>query len=608
MREAIHEELLARHERRLRERHGTKAGPQPERTEWAEWTEPVEAAAIRQSLDVSDDGHTTLSYERLLALVLADDGSTGDGATGDGATSAVVDALRFLHDQAFHPGMPEAGNWWFWEIGSPRALLDICVLLRAELPDADLTDYLATVNWYCPDADRRIKFGNAETGANRADKALIVALAGLLGGDGDRVALARDGLSDVRDGGANSLFAYVTAGDGFHEDGSFIQHDTIAYTGSYGVTLLTSVAEILALLHGSPWEVTDPGLSVVFDAVERSYLPFLFEGRMMDAVRGRAISRQHSRDRDIGADTLDTIRLLATVAPAEYAERWSRPARPDGFRVFGAMDRVVHHRPRWAAALSLSSERIARYECGNGENLHGWYTGDGMLYIYDIADPDHYTDEFWPTVDPYRLPGTTVDTRRREDVGRDASKGTGVVMAPNRIAGGTVVENGFGTAELDLHGEGSTLRARKKWHFLDDGVMALGTDISASDGRRVETIVENRNLRADVNRRFVVDGVVQDPALGVERRHLGVKWAHLEGVGGYIFPCRADLMSLREERTGSWSDINIGTGTGGAGVEIRRVYQTLWFDHGIAPRQAGYMYLLLPGAGERETAQRAARL
>jgi hyaluronate lyase len=574
MREARFEELLVRYEQLLRRR--------------------TEATETRPDLDVSDEGHTTLSYARLRALALADDDSA----------APVVDALRFLHENAFHPEAEETGNWWHWEIGTPRILLDICVLLRKRIADADLKDYLAAVQWFCPDPDRRVKTGPwsplTETGANRADKALIVALSGLLAGDADRVALARDGLSP--------LFEYAASGDGFHEDGSFIQHDTVAYTGAYGVVLLTSVAQILALLRGSPWEVADPGVSVVFDAVEKSFLPFLFEGRMMDTVRGRAIARQHSRDRDAGAATLDAIRLLTDSAPSSYAERWSALRRPEGFHVFGSMERVVHHRPRWSAALSLSSARIARYECGNGENLHGWYTGDGMLYIYDLYDPGHYTDEFWPTVDPYRLPGTTVDTRWREDVGRGSGRGTGAIMAPNQVAGGTLFEGGFGTAELDLYGEGSTLRAHKTWRFLDDCVVALGSGISADDGRRIETIVENRNLRADAGRRFVVDGVPQDPELGVEHRYRGARWAHLEGVGGYVFPGGADLMSLREERAGTWHAIDVGVGTGGDGAEVRRIFHTLWLDHDVSPTNAGYVYVLLPGAGEEGTARHAAQL
>ena len=86
-----------------------------------------------------------------------------------------------------------------------------------------------------------------------------------------------------------------------------------------------------------------------------------------------------------------------------------------------------------------------------------------------------------------------------------------------------------------------------------------------------------------------------------------MQWAYLEGVGGYVFPGGADLMSLREERVGTWHAIDVGVGTEGDDVEIRRIFHTLWLDHGVSPQRAGYMYVLLPGASEEETARRAAR-
>ena len=51
------------------------------------------------------------------------------------------------------------------------------------------------------------------------------------------------------------LFKYVSSGDGFYKDGSFIQHTDIAYTGSYGSVLLTRSANILFLLEGTLWKV-----------------------------------------------------------------------------------------------------------------------------------------------------------------------------------------------------------------------------------------------------------------------------------------------------------------------------------------------------------------
>ena len=85
---------------------------------------------------------------------------------------------------------------------------------------------------------------------------------------------------------------------------------------------------------------------------------------------------------------------------------------PVGHRIF-AMDRSVHRRPQWTAAISMCSARTTYYENGNGENLRGWHTNAGMLYWWG-AD-DQYSDAFWPTVDPYRLPGTTASKKALPD-------------------------------------------------------------------------------------------------------------------------------------------------------------------------------------------------
>lgn len=584
---------------------------------------------------VTDPGNFGQTYTRLrtIATAWATPG-TSLSASAE-AADALVSALRFVHDTAYHPAARESGNWWFWEIGAPRALMDTCVLLRGRLPAGDLADYLAVVDRFCPDADRRTNSPTlSETGANRTDKAVIVTLRGLLGKDVAKVGSARDALSDVRDGGRNSLFRLVSSGDGFYADGSFVQHGVVAYTGSYGTVLLGGAAWLLSLLAGSPWAVDDPKVSVMYDAVERSFAPVIFDGLMMDAVRGRAVSRERAGDHRDGAAAIAAILLLASGAPADRADRWrslvkgwltrnrttpfadlatlpqlalakavlSDPAVPSGARttgsfVFADMDRVVHRRPGWACALSLSSKRISAYEAGNGENLHGWYTGDGMTYLYDGDDLGQFNDGFWPTVDPYRLPGTTVDTRARADLG--TGSGTSTYRPDNAVAGGAVLDAGHTVAAMEVRGpEGSTLRARKSWFLLDNAVVALGAGITAGDGRTVETVVENRNLGPDGRRRLVVDGVRPGRSATVAR----AGWAHLDGTGGYVFPGSATLNVLREERTGTWRAVNTGADTAGSTDPVTRHYATLWMDHGVSPTDAAYAYVLLPGASAVATA------
>ncbi|MDP5316438.1 polysaccharide lyase 8 family protein [Streptomyces poriferorum] len=584
---------------------------------------------------VTDPGNFGQSYTRLRTLATAW-ATPGTSLSGSAETAdALLSALRFTYDTAYHPAARESGNWWFWEIGAPRALMDTCVLLRGRLPAADLADYLAVVDRFCPDADRRTNSPSlSETGANRTDKAVIVALRGLLGKNTDKLASARDALSDVRDAGRNSLFRYTGSGDGFYEDGSFVQHDVVAYTGSYGTVLLGGAAYLLSLLAGSPWAVADPKVSVMYDAVERSFAPVIFDGLMMDAVRGRAVSRQRAGDHRDGATAVAAILLLASGAPADRADRWRAlakgwltrnrttpfaalatlpqlalakavlddPAVPAGARttgsfVFADMDRVVHRRPGWAFALSLSSRRISAYEAGNGENLHGWYTGDGMTYLYDGDGLGQFNDGFWPTVDPYRLPGTTVDTRERADLGTGG--GTSTYRPANAVAGGAVLDGRHTAAAMEVTGaEGSTLRARKSWFLLDNAVVALGAGVTASDGRTVETVVENRNLGAGGRNRLLVDGV--DPGASAAVSRAG--WAHLDGTGGYVFPGTTALNVLCEERSGTWRAINTGADTGGSTDSVTRRYATLWLDHGVSPTDAGYAYVLLPGASAAATA------
>lgn len=254
------------------------------------------------------------SYPRLRTLATAW-ATPGTSLTGSPEVAdALVAALSFLGTTGYNPARGESGNWWFWEIGAPRALMDTCVLMRSKLPAADLAGYVATVAKFCPNPDRRTNSPSlSETGANRADKAVIVALRGLLARDAATVALARDGLSDVRDNGRRSLFTYVTSGDGFYEDGSFVQHDSVAYTGTYGSVLLGSAGQLIALLAGSDWAVNDPKVSVLYEAVERSFSPVMFDGLMMDALRGRAISRERARDYNDGAVTLTYILQLAAA-------------------------------------------------------------------------------------------------------------------------------------------------------------------------------------------------------------------------------------------------------------------------------------------------------
>ncbi|MFB7599280.1 polysaccharide lyase 8 family protein [Streptomyces sp. NPDC056160] len=586
-------------------------------------------ASLWPDLPFDPPSGITAAYSRLWTMTQAHV-RPGTGSTGDPALLAdVLRGLDHLSTTVYNPATTRYGNWWEWQIGSPRLLMDITAALHDHLGAARINAACAAVDHFVPDAMLH-DYSGTSTGANRVDLCRSVALRGILGRSPEKTALARDALSPV--------FPYVTTGDGLYADGSFVQHTDVAYSGTYGQVMLDGLGRLFALLAGSPWEVTDPNRQNVLDSVERAYAPLIHDGLVMDSVNGRAISRGYLKGDDLhvmrsdhfhGQGLIAAIALLADGASPAERERWHArvkgwierdtvtpaltapqfdvadlarlhavadspvAAAPEvpGHHLFPAMDRAVHRRPRFTANLSMASDRITYYECGNGENPRGWHTGAGLLLWWAAGEPtDQYTDWFWPTVDWYRLPGTTVSTRRLAD---RAGGEWGASRPDVRWVGGTT-DGTYAAIGQHVKGLGSTLEARKSWFCADDAVVCLTAGITCADGVPVETVVDNRNLGEGGTQAFV----------------RGDGWAHLEGHGGWVLPGTGhgqgpggrELHVLREDRTGAWSDIN----TTSSPERRTRRWQTLWFDHGTDPVDASCGYVLMPGASRRAVAARAA--
>jgi hyaluronate lyase len=601
---------------------------------------PASAPGIWPDLPLTGVSGTVLSgnmgvtFNRIFDLALAY-ATAGCASYGDAALATdLVDALTWLSANVYKAGKSPVGNWWFWEIGVPRKAADICILLHDVVPAEVRTALMAAARYFTPDPNWRGRGTSlAETGANRTDKALSCALRGILDGRPDEIALARDALSDTVRAGRNSVFGYVTSGDGFYADGSFVQHSYLPYVGTYGVVTLGGIAEILGLLGGSEWDVTDPKKSVILDAVEASYAPFIWNGRMMETVRGRAVSRQAEPDYVDGAAAITAILLLAQGAGEPYRGRylslvkgWLQrctdeklyglptqtvaksllvtsvlgddsvtPADPPvSTTAFGDQDRLVHHRPNFSAVVNVSSKRIGRYEWGNRENNLGWYQGDGMTFFYSAADPAQYSADFWPTIDPYRLPGTTVTAAPRTS---GAADGTGIPRAFQAFGGGLALDGRWGIQGMDHLNFDKSLSARKSWFFLDDKVVCLGAAIASSSGYDVFTTIDNRsfapgtvpNVRTD-NRNRVLTAA--DGAITVKRN------VHIMGHGGYVFLSGENVSGTIDvqvvPRSGDWQSINSGSDTGGTTEVKNRDYVTITHHHGTDPTGGGYAYLVLP--------------
>ncbi|MEV4170478.1 polysaccharide lyase family 8 super-sandwich domain-containing protein [Nonomuraea sp. NPDC049709] len=401
----------------------------------------------------TDDANLRLAYQYLYEIVLATRAPGSALADDTAVQQRVAGGLRWLHERYFgDQAAGYYGNWHNWEIGIPTHVSRTLVLLPEQLR-GDLTGtYITSMDAYLRngengDVDLDSRF---HTGANLADITANRILQGALTGDDARVTKA---ISDQA-----TVFATIDpynlqhgVTDGYYRDGSFIQHHSVAYTGSYGRILLTRVVQTLKTLEGvtgGPEEL--PG--AVYRWISDGFAPLIFEGWMMEIVKGRAVSRTNTGYSDVSvvveavADLADHVgsaealalrkylKFLPATDPATFVSpvsiaRYAAiradsaiPAAdlnpPERCVAFNAMDRTVHRRPGYAFALARSSERISKYEYMNGENLMPWFQGDGAYHLY-LAGEDQrevFGVDYYTTVSPYRLAGATAPVEERRTV------------------------------------------------------------------------------------------------------------------------------------------------------------------------------------------------
>lgn len=546
----------------------------------------------------------------------------------------LIKALDYMNESHYSSSdtkTPFFGNWWHWEIGGPIAFMDTALILYDDLTLKQIQNYAAAVNRFTNVCDKPSGYPGspAMTGANLIDKGMVVAQVGLLTDNGSKLEHVKKAYKTV--------FEYVTSGDGFYKDGSFIQHQALAYMGGYGSQLYEKLSILFSVLAGSNYELTydDQAEQLIFDMVFEGIEPFLYNGLCMDMISGRDITRKTSNDKARGAGIMDAMMLIGDAMPTEQQERFNRMMKyyvgidEDYYyshsshiaslmkanqimnddtiqprseyvihKLFASMDKLVHIRPEFGFALSMHSNRTYGHELINDEGKRTWNISDGMTYLYN-GDRNQYGEGYWATVDPKRLAGTTTEYVTRPNGAGDRSKNI-----YSWVGGSSLGE--YGTAGMHyktLGNSGSTRNgtdAKKSWFMFDDEIVAVGSGITSYTGNNVETIIDNRKLKADGSNEVLINGeekAIRDD--GAESVSKGTKiadasWLYLEGNAkgsdiGYYFPGKADIMALKEKRTGNWSAQ--GTTVG----EETNQFATFWFEHGKKPAGADYSYVILPG-------------
>ncbi|KAF3915761.1 Chondroitinase-AC [Dactylellina cionopaga] len=584
----------------------------------------------------------------------------------------VISGIDFVHDTFYNSqnqdlkrAVEKRENWWALQIGGPLNLADMCVVVYDALgPERRRKIGQAVVDTVGATAKPSLK------GGNRAWIARVLVITGLYM---DSPEVVKRGIATLSAEGGSAevrkctVFDYVRAGDGegLYPDGSLISHDIYPYAGGYGLQMLTSVAYLLNLLNSpeSPpeYRITDPGAAIIYDSVERNFLPVVWQGIIFEHVRGREVSRADGPGWTNGHLLIHGAALLATGCSdqqraseiASYVRLWQSmtpysalpkatiaqaallqsvldspdtgPApHPRGAFATPIQEHFVYHSPdaNWCFTLSLCSKRIGRAETLKGENSKSWYQGDGMTYLYTSTHKTHFGDDYWPTMDPLHCPGTTNHQTEppppeyKKPGFRDWSGGACWAGGGggNGVAYGSRGNGArFAAVSMDHCAEDWHSKAKKSWFMLEDGIIALGAGVFGNlrpNPSNMHTTIESRNLD-EPGRALWINGVEYKNPAGWSKSSDRVHWAWLENTGGYIFldqteqelrsrgevPASLPKIFSRTKRCGRWKDIN----GDGKPDEICREYVNIVLDHGPNPNTSAYAYAILPLASKETT-------
>ena len=210
---------------------------------------------------------------------------------------------------------------------------------------------------------------------------------------------------------------------------------------------------------------------------------------------GRAVSRP-DKEYHVLFDTR-FMRQMAESVPSNdtknelinFADRldgYSNASVLIGNKHYFISDYQIHHRKNWTSAIKMQSIRTQPIECNNDENIKAELSGQGVLNLYTGNTYDY--DNIFPLLDWQAINGITVEHGIPLEPCTNAS-----FLWQNVSFVGGVSDDQYGSAMMDTATH--DLTAQRSWHFYDDAIIALATNLSLPATIAAWTTLASRLLR-----------------------------------------------------------------------------------------------------------------
>jgi chondroitin AC lyase len=449
-------------------------------------------------------------------------------------------------------------NWWYNQIGVPKILGTLFLLMEDEMSRAEMA---AAIQYM-----QNSKFGM--TGQNSAWLAENVLVRAILQKDEKTFLQAREYILKE--------LVVNQDGEGIRPDMSFHQHGFQQQFGNYGLSFAVSQSYWARVFKGSIYALTQTQLDVIHDYLLGGLQWTCWKGYMDVGSCGRQVFQKAQRDKAKSYGTALLHMIAADPARAtEYQQAYDFDVAAatenvlTGTRVFQYSDYVLHRTKDWCAGLKMSSFRTIGSEIINTENLLGMYMGDGATFYY--RNGNEYEDIFsvW---DWTMLPGTTCY--------KTDSLFPGIIMSKSfknqhDFAGG-ISDSREGMAAMILNDQGLT--ARKSYFFTEQAVVCMGSGIRGDKNYETVTSIEQKIRRGQII---------------INRENNGQIVYH-DGMAYYAFD-NSPLTAKSGKASGHWNRI----ATVYDRQPVEKEIFTLWISHDLAnEKSSSYGYMVFPNVTE----------
>lgn len=464
-------------------------------------------------------------------------------------------------------------NWWWNEMGTPKAIIDLLLMM-----DDDLLDQQKLLSLQIA-GRANMKGVGARPGGD------LIQIAAMMG---KRALFERDEqlLEDVLAIMADEI--KITTGRGLKPDMSFHHRvDNVISTLSYGSGYIASFAYWMIKIKGTQYTLPNSATELLIDYFLDGMVPAMVHGVHPDpGARNREMTRKEALD-PIGPELAEQLAQASTYRNDEIEtiiaiQKGEVEAQLRKTRFFWHSEYFSHQRPNYFTSVRMHSSRNhTMEEPHNEEGLKMHHFGDGSNFI--SVSGREYVDVY-PVWDWQKIPGITAVQKPELPHWKEIAK-----KGLTDFVGG-VTDSVYGAAAFDFSSAHDPLLARKAWFFFEKEFLCLGTGILSAADYPVYTTLNQTSLRSQV---MVKQGTsIKGLARGTH--HLSdVSWVWHDQVA-YFFLQPTIVNIENKTATGSWRQISHQAGA--TDQEVEKDLFTLWLDHGTRPQHANYTYMVIPNA------------